>query len=77
VPYTTADLERAERRIAQAERNLSRQAEIVSGLANAGHATELALELLHEFEASVFEYRGHLDRVRRLLNPEGQPPPQV
>jgi hypothetical protein len=61
--FSADELRMVDAHIAQGERHLARQAEIVAFLANRGHATELAEQLLSEFESTLLRHRAHRERM--------------
>lgn len=50
--FSAADLRMADAHIAQAERHISRQEELIAWLQSRGHPTEMAKRLLEDFEAT-------------------------
>lgn len=65
--YTKADLDMANRHIAEAERHILRQEELLTGL-RARHAdTTLAEELLAEFQITLRNYRDDRDMIAAQL----------
>lgn len=63
--FSAADLQMVDDHIAQGERHVSRQKEIVAWLRSRGHPTAVAEELLGEFEATLVQHRAHRDLMRR------------
>src|SRR5262245_36795097 len=61
------DLAQADRCIAAAKEQIVQQKEIVEGLAQAGHTTELAESLLHAMEQSLHAYEHHREVVLKRL----------
>jgi hypothetical protein len=57
--FTAADLQMVDDHIAQGERHITRQEEIVAWLQSRGHPTEMAEDLLTEFEATLAQHREH------------------
>jgi negative regulator of genetic competence, sporulation and motility len=51
--------------IAQGERHVTRQVEIVAWLRNRGYPTEIAEQLLAEFESTLLQHRAHRELMRR------------
>ena len=65
--YTQADLDMANRLIAEAERHIVRQEEIITDLGAKGADTNLAEELLAEFQATLRMHREDRDLIAREL----------
>ena len=65
--FTQADLDMAELHIAQGERHVARQEEILTELRLAGGDTTLAESLLGEFHASLRMHREDRDRIAAEL----------
>jgi hypothetical protein len=63
--YTAADLRMVDDHIAQGERHVSRQEEIVAWLRSRGHPTEVAEQLLAEFQSTLQQHRAHRELMRR------------
>ena len=63
--YTAADLRMVDDHIAQGERHVTRQEEIVAWLKSRGHPTEVAEQLLAEFQSTLLQHRAHRDLMRR------------
>ena len=51
--------------IAQGERHVTRQEEIVAWLRSRGHPTDIAEELLAEFRSTLLQHRAHRDVMLR------------
>jgi len=51
--------------IAQGERHVTRQLEIIAWLKSRGHPTQQAEELLAEFQSTLLQHREHRDVMRR------------
>lgn len=62
--YSAADLRMVDDHIAQGERHVTRQLEIVEWLRSRGHPTEMAEQLLAEFQATLMQHRAHRDLMR-------------
>jgi hypothetical protein len=71
--YTQEDLERARRHVAEGERHVVSQEEIVSRLEVQGHPTEFARELLAEFNSTLADQRRHLHLIEADLEVSGEP----
>lgn len=56
-----------EEHVAQGERHIARQRDLVDLLSRAGHDTEDARALLHEFEESQAMHLADRDRLRKEL----------
>jgi hypothetical protein len=67
------NLQKAERHIAQGERHIARQKEIVSGLGKYGHDAAAARTLLVQFEELLVLHVTDRDRLRAELA-TGSPP---
>ena len=65
--YTQADLDMANRHIAETERHIVRQEEIITDLGAKGADKNLAEELLAEFQATLRMHRGDRDLIAREL----------
>ena len=65
VAYTAADLKMVDDHIAQGERHVTRQQEIVAWLRSRGHSTEIAEQLLAEFQSTLLQHRAHRELMRR------------
>ena len=65
--YTREDLRMADRHIAEAERHVLRQEELLSEMRMKGADTRLAEELLAEFHHSLRMYRGDRERIALAL----------
>jgi hypothetical protein len=61
--YTAADLDMADRHVAQGEGHVTRQRELVRRLHDQGHPTDAAENLLAEFEAVLLEHVRHRDQI--------------
>ena len=59
--FSAADLKMVDDHIAQGERHVSRQEELVAWLQSRGHPTEAAEELLVAFRATLFQHKAHRD----------------
>jgi len=69
--FSSADLRMVDDHIAQGERHVTRQEEIVALLRSRGHPTDVAEELLEEFRATLLQHRSHRDMM--LLEGEIDP----
>ena len=65
--YTPADLETAERHIAQAEQDIAEQERLVSRLRLKGLPTEAADELLSTYRSLLEMHRDHRDAIEDHL----------
>lgn len=63
--YSAADLRMVDDHIAQGERHVTRQKEIIAFLRSRGHPTKAAEQLLVEFQATLQQHRAHRDLMRR------------
>lgn len=59
--FSSADLRMVDDHIAQGERHVTRQEEIVAWLKSRGHPTEMAEQLLAEFQSTLLQHRAHRD----------------
>jgi len=59
--FSAADLQMVDDHIAQGERHVSRQEELVAWLKSKGHPTDMAEQLLEEFRATLIQHRAHRD----------------
>jgi len=57
--YSKADLEMAHDHVAQGERHVALQKQIITHLRELGGSTQLAEELLREFESTLRTHREH------------------
>lgn len=63
--YTAADLQMVDDHIAQGERHVTRQLEIIAWLRSRGHPTEMAEQLLAEFQSTLLQHRAHREVMLR------------
>ena len=68
---TAADFEMMDRHVAQGERHVARQLELIEWLKSKGHPTGLAEKLLADFQSTLEQHRAHRDLMRREM--EGDP----
>jgi hypothetical protein len=61
--FSGADLKMVDDHIAQGVRHVARQEELVAWLKERGHPTEVAEDLLVDFEATLLQHRAHRDRL--------------
>lgn len=59
--FSAADLKMVDDHIAQGERHVTRQEEIIAWLESRGHPTEAAERLLVEFQATLVQHKAHRD----------------
>ncbi|HEV2549835.1 MAG TPA: hypothetical protein VGU20_21160 [Stellaceae bacterium] len=64
-------LQRAKEHVAQGERHIRRQQEIIQQLQDHGHDTELARELLATFEQLQVSHLADRDRFAKMLEKLG------
>jgi hypothetical protein len=81
--FSAADIKMVDDHIAQGERHVTRQHEIIAWLKSRGHPTDAAENLLLEFEATLRQHRAHRDMMllgketrEAALNPLGQAHPK-
>ena len=67
MPYTKVHLDMAMRHVADGERHIARQKEIITRLAGWGRSTDLADRLLAVFEMTLAEHRRHLGEIQAHL----------
>lgn len=60
-------LEQARRHVAEGEKHIARQREVVAGLECDGHDSKQARKLLHEFEGVQRLHVEHRDRLKKQL----------
>jgi hypothetical protein len=65
--YTREDLELVEKHVAQGERNVRQQRQIVIGLSEAGYATGEALDLLAALESNLQQLQQRRGHIRRAM----------
>ena len=63
--FSAADLQMVDDHIAQGERHVTRQEEIVAWLKSHGHPSEMAEQLLAEFQSTLLQHRAHRDVMIR------------
>jgi hypothetical protein len=61
--FTADELRMVDDHITEGERHVTRQRELVKWLSSRGYPTEIAEQLLAEFEATLLEHRAHRDRL--------------
>jgi hypothetical protein len=57
--FSAADLQMVDDHIAQGEQHVIRQHELIAWLKERGHPTDIAEQLLAEFEATLHQHRAH------------------
>jgi hypothetical protein len=69
--YTAADLEMAHRHVAEGERHIVQQEELITRLRERGLPTQAADELLSTYNSLLVEHRQHRDAIAlQLSRPE-------
>lgn len=68
--FNEADLRMADNHVAQGERHVARQLEIIAWLRERGHPTETAENLLTEFRSTLVQHRTHRDLMRMESEPD-------
>ena len=63
--FSAADLQMVDDHIAQGERHVTRQLEIIAWLKSRGHPAEMAEQLLAEFQSTLLQHRSHRDIMMR------------
>ena len=63
--FSPADLQMVDDHITQGERHVTRQLEIIAYLKSRGHPTEMAEQLLVEFQSTLLQHRSHRDVMLR------------
>jgi hypothetical protein len=61
VAFSAADLQMVDDHIAQGERHVSRQLELIAWLRSRGHPTAQAEQLLDDFQSTLMQHRAHRD----------------
>jgi hypothetical protein len=61
--FTAAELKMVDDHIAQGERHVAEQEELLEWLRDRGHPTEMAEDLLVQFRATLVQHRAHRDRM--------------
>lgn len=69
--FSAADIEMVDHHIAQGERHVARQTELVEWLKSRGHPTALAEQLLEDFRSTLDQHREH--RTMMMLDVEPDP----
>lgn len=67
--YSQADLDMAERHVAQARRHVLEQEERITRLRSVGCPTEQAEDLLQQFHATLIQHAKHRDAIEAALHP--------
>jgi hypothetical protein len=57
--FSPADLRMVDDHIAQGERHVTRQEELIAWLRSRGHPTDQAEQLLTEFQSTLIQHRAH------------------
>ena len=70
--YTQADVEMADRHIAEGECHIARQEELVSRLGIQGHSTREAEKLLALLNSTQVEHHVHRAAIVAALQPDGR-----
>lgn len=65
--YSLAEFRMVEDHVAQGERHVIRQEEIIAWLKSHGHSTEAAEELLASFRDTLSQHRAHRDKMLRSM----------
>ena len=65
--YTHADLEMADRHIAEGEQHIVRQEELLTGLLARGQPIDAAEALLALFNSNLVEHRAHRNAIAEAL----------
>lgn len=69
--FSAADLQMVDDHIALGERHVLRQRELLAWLQSKGHPTEIAEDLLEEFESTLEQHRAH--RAQMVQDVEADP----
>lgn len=72
--YTAADIEMANDHIAQGERHVAQQLELIARLRSRNLPTGEAEEFLEEFRATLVEHRSHRDLMLRSMEADSKEP---
>lgn len=70
--YTRADLETADRHIAQGEQHIARQEELLTVLRARAESTDSAEALLAIFNSTLVEHRAHRAAIAEALDGRAQ-----
>jgi hypothetical protein len=68
--YTPANLKMVDDHIAQGERHVDRQRELIASLKAHGHPTEMAERLLVDFQSTLDQHRSHRAMMLREIEPD-------
>jgi hypothetical protein len=68
MPANETELEMTQRHVADGERHIALQREIIARLQGLGGDTGIAEQLLEEFEATLRDHRAHRDRLEAALD---------
>jgi hypothetical protein len=68
MPANESELEMTRRHVADGERHIALQREIIVRLQGLGGDTGIAEQLLEEFEATLRDHRAHRDRLEAALD---------
>ena len=69
--FTAAHVQMVDDHIAQGERHVTRQEELIAWLKSRGHPTDMAERLLTDFQSTLVQHRAHRDIM--LLETESDP----
>lgn len=61
--FSAADIQMVDDHIAQGERHVAQQVELLERLRSRGLPTDMAEQLLAEFHATLCQHRAHRDRM--------------
>jgi hypothetical protein len=67
MPYTQEDLDLIEKHVAQGERNVRQQRQIVTGLGKSGYPIGEALQLLASLEGTLYQLRRRHARIHAAV----------
>jgi hypothetical protein len=66
--FSAADLQMVDDHIALGEKHVTRQRELLAWLKSRGHPTDIAEDLLTEFEATLDQHRLHREQMLRPIH---------
>ena len=65
--FTLAEMRMVDDHIAQGEKHVTRQKELIAWLKGRGHSTDLAEQLLAAFQQTLRQHRAHRNKIMQLL----------
>lgn len=70
MPASASELLMVDEHIAQGERHVARQMELIAWLRSRGHPTDVAEDLLSGFQSALVQHREHRDRLLVEIDPD-------